>query len=168
MAITDAEQIGEGPCICGRIARKPHCPECGSYDVYARGRRNDVVKIDPIDGSKRRVTTFKCNKCGVYYDRDQWRTACTAPQYITREMRRRQKEEMEKWHPDTRPPALQRQMLEALNKVMSKRGIQPTIAIPPRASDSMFREDEDKKEPTQDEKDAQYFKELGEKDDESK
>lgn len=126
MALTDPKVINEAECICGRIARKAHCSNCGTYDVYARGPRNDIVKMDPVDGTKHRVTTFRCRRCGVFFDSDDWQINCKAPQYITKATQRRDREMME---PKRTIKVDDAQMLLAVNKIRATRGLEPITKL---------------------------------------
>lgn len=139
MAITDPVQLGELPCTCGRIARKPHCPSCGSYDVYGRASKRDVIKIDPTDGSPRRVSTFQCKRCRIFFDRDQMEMECHAPQYTTREIQKREQAALEK-------PIVAAQIektvtdphtLAVMNKLRAARGMPPVdnLEVPDQYKD---------------------------------
>ena len=120
MSIVDPEQLGEEACLCGRVKRKPHCPNCGSNSVYARGLKHDVMKVNPDTGEKYRVATYRCQRCGEFFDKDRWLTACAAPLYSTKATRQRDIEAMNQ----RAPLASDDDMLRAMDIVKKKRGIQ--------------------------------------------
>lgn len=84
--------LGFEECICGRMAAKAHCPYCGSYDVYAQGRKHDELVHEPETGEPRRIASFRCKRCSMHFNQWQWQRYCTAPPYVWQARRLQQKQ----------------------------------------------------------------------------
>lgn len=66
-------------CVCGRLTIKIHCPECGCQTIY--GTAQKALVSDPTTGVQRTLRVFKCRRCSLYFNEDDWKLRCHAPDY---------------------------------------------------------------------------------------
>ena len=68
-------------CLCGRLATRPHCPSCGSYETYAYLEPVTAIRHG---GKKVNLKAFRCKVCGERFNDDNWQLDCHAPAYKPR------------------------------------------------------------------------------------
>lgn len=81
IVIMPTAYVPESPeleCRCGRLNTRPHCPTCGSYDLYARSRKQDDIVTDQESGERLSLQTFRCKRCGRMFNEQDWRLRCFA------------------------------------------------------------------------------------------
>jgi len=76
----DSTEQGE-ECLCGRLATRPHCPSCGSYETYAYSEPVTAIRHG---GKKVKLRAFRCKVCGERFNDDNWQLTCHAPPYRPR------------------------------------------------------------------------------------
>jgi hypothetical protein len=68
-------------CLCGRLATRAHCPNCGGYQTYAYANPQLITR----PGGKRvKLKAFRCLVCGEMFNEDDWQLRCHAPQWRPR------------------------------------------------------------------------------------
>lgn len=93
-------------CRCGRIAKKIHCPTCGSYTVYASGTEVISEKTPGklgemfVSACEAKllsggvvINAFRCRRCSHRFCEWEWQYLCEAPVYATRNMMERRRSE---------------------------------------------------------------------------
>jgi hypothetical protein len=65
-------------CQCNRRASIIHCPVCGSFKVQYK------ASLSTMRGQNERISRFKCSKCGMVFEENDWKTHCEAPLYLTK------------------------------------------------------------------------------------
>lgn len=82
MSILDPELLGVPACVCGRLSTKIHCPHCGAYTLYALASKK-TIKINPTTGIQEDCMSYRCKRCGKYFDDYDWQfDNCHAPLLI--------------------------------------------------------------------------------------